>query len=354
MSGVSDTILARYANVPNGPRALAAFCAILKARGAHEDALALGSAAVAQAPDDMEVRDMVRTALSDGVPRFHAPMLRDDARNKAYARAIERAVRPGMTVLEIGTGAGLLALMAARAGATVVTCEANPMIAAAARAIVERNGLGDRIAVIAKRSDALEIGVDLDAPADLLLHEIFGNSLFGEGVVPSLTDARRRLVKPDAVIVPPRAELRCALLRFDSIPRAPVALVEGFDLSLFELLRSPNGERSGAFASHSTTCSEPRSALRMDFTGPAPFGPAQERIRLQSTGGRIDAIVQWLRIDFGADEVLENNPFSQSRSHWSARPFDLVTPRETEAGEWVDVTVRHTGPRLTMTLEDRP
>ena len=44
----------------------------------------------------------------------------------AYDAALRRAIRPGCRVLEIGTGSGLLAMMAARAGAAqVVTCERN-------------------------------------------------------------------------------------------------------------------------------------------------------------------------------------------------------------------------------------
>ena len=52
------------------------------------------------------------------------------------ARAIRRVVRPGIHVLEISTGGGLLAMFAAQAGARVTTCEAHPTIATTARAIV--------------------------------------------------------------------------------------------------------------------------------------------------------------------------------------------------------------------------
>ena len=86
------------------------------------------------------------------VPGWHFAMMDDRKRNDAYEAAIRRAV-PGKRVLDIGTGAGLLALMAARAGATkVTTCEAVSVIAERAKQIVVANGLTDRITVVPMKS----------------------------------------------------------------------------------------------------------------------------------------------------------------------------------------------------------
>jgi protein arginine N-methyltransferase 7 len=43
-------------------------------------------------------------------------MINDLPRNAFYKTALDLAVRPGCTVLEIGTGSGLLSMLAARAG----------------------------------------------------------------------------------------------------------------------------------------------------------------------------------------------------------------------------------------------
>ena len=84
---------------------------------------------------------------------------------------------------------------------------------------------------------------------------------------------------------------------------------------------------------------------------PPPFGAESETIALTSTGGRIDAIAQWLRIDFGDGDVLENDPFTGTPSHWGAPLFDLVAPIETKPGEVISVALRRVASRLTVKVE---
>ena len=118
---MSEDVLRRYPGVAEHPLAMALMCAPLIDRGCHDDAYTMGAAALALAPEDAAVREIVRRTLSASVPAFHLDMLHDTMRNACYAAAIARLVTPGMRVLEIGTGAGLLAMLAARAGAEVVT-----------------------------------------------------------------------------------------------------------------------------------------------------------------------------------------------------------------------------------------
>lgn len=350
-------ILDRYPHFRGKPQAMAMFCALLRQRGSHADALALGAAALEAAPDSSGVATLVTGTLSAGLDTFHLSMLQDEERNRAYARAIEAVVRPGMRVLEIGTGAGLLAMIAARAGAEVVTCEANPMIAAAASEIVRDNGLADRISVVAKPSNMLRIPEDLPGPADLVIHEIFGAALFDEGVTAALRDARARLLKPGAPSVPPRASVRCALVRevHDNRRRA-LANVEGFDLSLFELLVGRWHPNRSFWRNGAELASEPYSVLAMDYDAPAPFGRKQETITVPSFGGRIDGIAQWIAIDFGDDRpLLQNSPFDNGlHSSWGARYTRLPSALNSMPGDRFDLNWRHRGKSLQMDLTRPP
>ena len=147
------------------------------------------------------------------VPPWHIPMMNEAKRNLAYRDAIRAVVEPDDHVLEIGTGAGLLAMMAAEAGAKhVTTCEMVPIVAEEAARIVEKNGFADRVSVVAKRSTSLVVGQDMPDRADVLVSEILSNDFVGEGVVPSFNDAKARLLKPGARVIPARGQIMGALV----------------------------------------------------------------------------------------------------------------------------------------------
>ncbi len=85
---------------------------------------------------------------------YHYNMLQDEDRVGAFREAIELHVRPGMHVVELGGGTGILSSLAARCGATVSCVERNPELVETARRFVRLNGLEDQITVI--HADASE------------------------------------------------------------------------------------------------------------------------------------------------------------------------------------------------------
>jgi len=81
-------------------------------------------------PGNPRYRLNLRDTYRRMIPAWHFAMLNDQARNDAFERAIAKAACGRRLVLDIGTGSGLLAVMAARAGAErVVACEANTPLA---------------------------------------------------------------------------------------------------------------------------------------------------------------------------------------------------------------------------------
>ena len=74
--------------------------------------------------------------------------LEESAEGDGYHQAVAREVGTGLRVLDMGTGSGVSALLAARAGADVVAVDINPEAVACAKANAERNGLGHRISFL--------------------------------------------------------------------------------------------------------------------------------------------------------------------------------------------------------------
>jgi precorrin-6B methylase 2 len=131
-------------------------------------------------------------------PVEHGRMLHDDRRTGDYIAAISAAVRPGDVVLDIGTGSGVLAVAAARAGARRVYAVEASDIAEVAGRVFAANGVTDTVTLVPGWSREIE----LPEPADLLVAEIIGNEPLEEEILETTLDARRRLLKPGARLIP--------------------------------------------------------------------------------------------------------------------------------------------------------
>ncbi len=101
------------------------------------------------------------------------------------ARAVKAHVGPGRRFLEVGCGAGIVAMTAARQGADVVATDINPDAVALCRRNAERNGL--RVAAV--EADLLHAAADaLDGPDPL--HHPFDVVAFNPPYLPTSEDEK--------------------------------------------------------------------------------------------------------------------------------------------------------------------
>jgi hypothetical protein len=137
---------------------------------------------------------------------YHATMLHDAARVDAYARAISQVVKPGDVVVDLGCGTGILSLLACQAGASrVFAIEQGPVIELARRS-ADLNGFRDRITFL----QGLSTEITVPEPGDVLVTETIGNMGLDEGILGFVDDARTRLLKPGAKVLPGELELLLA------------------------------------------------------------------------------------------------------------------------------------------------
>jgi protein arginine N-methyltransferase 7 len=338
-------------HIGDKPVPMARMAAVLLAMGKAERARELCARAVALAPGNAEVHGLAAEVFSHGIAQWYFPMVGDGIRHDAYEAALRRAIQPNSRVLEIGTGTGLLAMMAARAGAAeVVTCESNRVVAAAASEIIARNGFADRVRVVAMHSTDLQVGRDLAERADVLVCDALSNSMIGAGALPAIEHAVRRLLRPGARVIPARGTIRVALAEDRRDRRSRMGVVEGFDLSPFNRLAAasyqiPVGEE------RLTLRSEPGDLFHFDFESGGPFPEKKDSVTLTTSGGRVNGIVQWLSFDMDKDARYENQPRVGSMSTFAPLFYPLMRPLELAPGSKLTIVGSHDRLSLRIWVE---
>jgi protein arginine N-methyltransferase 1 len=138
----------------------------------------------------------------------HGNMLADCVRMDAYAAALEATVRPGSVVLDVGTGTGIFALLACRLGARRVYAVEPGDSIHLARAAARDAGYADRIEFI----QGISTEIELPERADVMVSDLRGLVPLFEQHLPSVIDARERLLVPGAALIPRRDTLFAAPL----------------------------------------------------------------------------------------------------------------------------------------------
>ena len=308
--------------------------------------------ALALDPQHHEAQILRERLYQTFVPRWHFPMLADQARNQAYAAAIAAKVRPGDIVLDIGCGAGLTAMLAARAGAQhVYTCEQQPLIAEAARQVIARNGLADRITVISKWSHEIVIGSDMPEPADVVISEIVDTVLLGEGALATLTHAMGALAKPGARAIPETGRLlaqpvEAAHLAQQWQPQS----AEGFDLSAFHHFANVAQITPGEFSASPPRSLGPAQELfTFDFTRPS-IDPGHSQRRLTcAMPGTLHAVLVTFEMQL-AEGIAVNNGLA-SDGHWGRTAYLMEAPCAVKTGAVVSLTAQHDAAQLSLSID---
>lgn len=332
---------------PDLPQAYASLSQCLHDQGRRDDALQLLQKAHQRFPDNEDIDFMLRLQFSSIAPAWHIPMVNDDERNQAYDLALRRAVKPGDLVLEIGTGSGLVAMMAARAGAArVVTCEVLPLMADIAREVVAKNGLADRITVINKKSTQLQVGSDLPERADVFVSELINIGMLSPNMLPVLHHARETLLKPDARIIPAAAIVYGALIEAPQLSRInPVRQVSGFDLSPLDKLRSPGYAQIDLAADLVRQVSQPFKALEFDFRQTMPENDARMLEVAATSAGIAHGIAFWF--DLVMDEEIVYSSASTTRTnHWKQAAEFFPQPIAVQPGDRLMVIAGYDNTRI--------
>jgi len=145
-----------------------------------------------------------RQVLVEAMNDDYFAMLNDVDHVSFFSEALAALQLQGKRVLDIGAGAGLLSVLAARHGAKhVLAVESSSEMANLCQVTVQQNSVADKVQVAHSLSSCLQ--VPEAQRADVIVCEPSDIFLLGQGGGASLDyldDARSRLAKPAASIVP--------------------------------------------------------------------------------------------------------------------------------------------------------
>ena len=265
-------------------------------------------------PEQAAIRDRIYRAA---IPNWHYSMMNDTARNAAFLRSFRAVGITGKHVLEIGTGAGLLAMMLARENpASLVSCETSPVLFEMAKRVIAENGLADAIKTVNKLSSELQVGVDVEQRADVVVAEIVDSVLVGEGILPSLKDARARLLKAGGRIIPCGMSLYAAPFSSDLIYRD--SFVEPnpeFELSAFNEFGS-RVHRPLVFGIHPHKILGQSARLFSIDLMKDDLVPFSGEVEIPVTAeGPLHGYVLWFELEL-APGIVVSNPPEDIYTHW--------------------------------------
>lgn len=137
----------------------------------------------------------------------HQTMLADKTRLDAFYKALKKTIIPGKSVvLDIGTGTGILAMIAAKLGAKKVFAVDKSSIINIARKIAKDNNLHRKIKFIKGYSTDLK----LDDKIDVIVSETIGFTGLEENIVDIMLDARKRFGHKNTILIPSEISVYCA------------------------------------------------------------------------------------------------------------------------------------------------
>jgi SAM-dependent methyltransferase len=265
----------------------------------------------------------------------HRSMIFDEERNRLYAQALQKVIRPESVVLDLGAGVGVLGLLAAAAGAKrVYLVEPEPVVQMA-RLVARANGLEDRIRILEGRIEDVQIPEQVD----VIVSVFTGNLLFTEGLLPSLYFARERYLKPGGHLVPDAAELWFSAR---ALPGTQDKYVGRWSRPMLGLDLSPLRPYAGnhiCWPSRAEISGKaltvPVCALALDLHSARAADCDIAVETLTSTTGRCDALLGWIRIRLG-DAWLSSDPESPE-VHWSPAVLPIDPALDLVAGDPVRI-----------------
>lgn len=291
---------------------------------------------------------------------FHIRLLNDKTRTSSFIHAIKQSVKTGDIVVDIGTGTGVLAIAAAKYGASHVYAVEPSDMGELAKKNFEKNGVADRITLIKGYSSQ----VDLPEKVDLLISEVIGNEPLAENILEIFSDAFKRFLKPAARCIPKDlriygipVDLQPSIINrhfFEKTHTRNWHKYYGIDFSHLE-----NKEKPEQYSFYT----EPYKARNWRYLGkPALLSKINlnsvKDLVIQNTAiskidssGKINGILIFFDIKLSKDIDITTNPLTAAKENsWYCKVWLLPKPINVKNGQKIKISYNYRVPKIGNTI----
>ncbi|MBX3233255.1 MAG: 50S ribosomal protein L11 methyltransferase [Labilithrix sp.] len=259
----------------------------------------------------------------------------------AYARALSRRVTADSVVVDIGSGTGIAALIAARLGARAVhAIEINPAVHLL-RDLAAENGLASKIHVHAASS----FDVELSEKADVVVSDLRGAFALHDQHAEIVRDARARFLRPGGVMFPVADEFFVAGFESFELQHRLSLTAQSFErlgfrgeAALFSTLNTRHSERDLLQVTASDVVTTSTSWGAVDY-GSWQGGVIAGTVALEATrDAEMHGLVVWFKARVDDDIEYENRPGTTMAYPRTVLP--LLRPIRVARGARIEVTLR--------------
>lgn len=266
-------------------------------------------------------------------------MIRDQVRMEPYVEALRRSVKDTSVVVDIGTGIGVFALLAAQCGARkVYAIEPNAAIQIA-RDLADANGYSERIEFI----EGLSTAVSLLERADIIVSDLRGVLPLAGKHLNTIIDARTRFLKSDGILIPQLDVLQTAVVEAPELYNdhfdGQASGYLGLDLRPVQKFMINTWRRSRPTDAQMLTA--PCEWGRLDYHKLMSCDLSGELELTAHRNGTANGFILWFDTVLTADVGFSNAPGGGAKGYGSAF-FPWPAPVPLSSGDQIRIQLRAT------------
>lgn len=263
---------------------------------------------------------------------FYGEMLADAPRMDAYLATLRRAVKPDSVVLDLGCGPGVFALMACKFGARRVYAVEPDNVISVAREAAVANGCADRIEFF----ESLSTEITLPEPASIIISDLRGVLPWFEQHIPSIIDARERLLARGGVLIPQRDVLWAAVIEATEQYEDLVGPWRKFDLDLSAGTRLITNTWRKTYLKPEQLLVDPVRWATIDYYKVQNTDVRADISLRAARNGTAHGVAVWFDSELASDISFSNHP-AAPKMIYGVGLFPFSQPVEISEGERVQL-----------------